>query len=135
VNQKRLICSVALAISLTGLPALASETKQLASVADLLVGLEKRLEVNPNDVDGWVLLGRSYHHLQNWNKAKAAFDKAKQLGYAGEAPNIDAAAKPTTSKRNVDKIHWLKPSDTIDLLIAPMAAACATPTSANCDQR
>jgi len=67
--------------------------KGKAGSIDTLVGpLKARLEREPNDVDGWVLLGRSYHFLQNWNEATAAFAKARALGWKGEAPAITADA-------------------------------------------
>jgi len=41
--------------------------------------LRKRLEENPDDVQGWVLLGRSYKNLQNYPKAIEAFENAERL--------------------------------------------------------
>lgn len=54
------------------------------SIDVLAERLKARLEQQPNDVNGWVLLARSYHYLQRWDDAQAAFDKAKSLGYQGE---------------------------------------------------
>ena len=41
-----------------------------------VVALEKRLEQNPNDAQGWTLLARSYSSLQRYKEASAAFEKA-----------------------------------------------------------
>jgi cytochrome c-type biogenesis protein CcmH len=41
--------------------------------------LRKRLETNPEDVQGWVLLGRSYKNLQNYPKAIEALETAERL--------------------------------------------------------
>lgn len=59
---------------------------KVESIDVLVERLRKRLESNPGDVDGWVLLGRSYHYLQRWDDAAAAFARARALGYQGEAP-------------------------------------------------
>lgn len=37
--------------------------------------LEKKLETSPDDVNGWILLGRSYTALQNWDRARTVFEK------------------------------------------------------------
>lgn len=58
---------------------------KIDSVEVMLERLRARLETEPNDVDGWVLLGRSYHYLERWDDAKAAFAKARALGYRGDA--------------------------------------------------
>lgn len=64
-----------------------------ADAIDVLVErLQTRLQNEPNDVDGWVLLGRSYHYLQRWDDATAAFKKARELGWPGEPPALDASS-------------------------------------------
>jgi cytochrome c-type biogenesis protein CcmH len=50
--------------------------------AELLRGLEQRLQDNPADVEGWVLLGRSYKTAQLYGQAETALIRAAQL-----APN------------------------------------------------
>lgn len=82
------------------------------SVAELVVGLEQRLQENPNDMRGWVLLGKSYHHLQNWTKATEAFKQAKKLGYDGSVP-----ALPNTTRMPI-KTHPLlrRREETLELL-------------------
>ena len=75
-------------------------TAGLASVDTLLVGLKQRLESQPDDVDGWVLLSKSYFHLDRWEQADEAFEKAKALGYAGSwqpLPRIDAFSESSSS--------------------------------------
>ena len=64
-----------------------------APVDVLLVGLKQRLENRPNDVDGWILLSKSYFHLNQLEPANEAFEKARSLGYSGDwqpVPRIDA---------------------------------------------
>lgn len=55
--------------------------------------LRARLEGAPDDVDGWVLLARSYHFLGRYDAAEGALAKARELGYDGpalEAPRRSA---------------------------------------------
>lgn len=52
----------------------------VASVASMVQGLRERLEKEPDDADGWVLLARSYEHLGQHQEALAAHERAKALG-------------------------------------------------------
>lgn len=84
--------------SLTALPAPASQESdsKIAPVETMLIGLKQRLEKEPDDVAGWVLLSKSYYHLQRWQQAEAVFEKAKALGYTGSwqpLPPIDSFAQ------------------------------------------
>lgn len=68
----------------------------------LLIGLKKKLEKQPNDVDGWVLLSKSYYHLNRMTEAQQAFEQAVTLGYAGNwkpLPRIDSAMQNGSSSR------------------------------------
>jgi cytochrome c-type biogenesis protein CcmH len=57
------------------------------AVAQMVGRLEARLRANPNDVNGWLLLGRSYFQLGQYLKAADAYERAyTQSG--GE--NLDA---------------------------------------------
>jgi len=75
----------------------------LESVDVLLVGLKQRLAAQPDDVDGWVLLSKSYYHLNRREEAEAAFEKARALGYTGSwqpLPRIDSLAQDISSSIN-----------------------------------
>ncbi len=48
-------------------------------LAELLPQLEERLATNPEDVQGWRLLGRSYLSVQNYPKAREALERAHAL--------------------------------------------------------
>ena len=52
---------------------------QLASVDDMVAGLDRRLQKNPNDLAGWKMLGRSYFQLRQFDKAIHAFERAVEL--------------------------------------------------------
>jgi cytochrome c-type biogenesis protein CcmH len=69
---------------------------QAGSVDTLVERLRTRLQAESGDVDGWVLLGRSYHFLQRWEEATAAFAKARALGWQGEAPALDGSNTPAS---------------------------------------
>lgn len=76
---------------------------EIAPVDVMLVGLKQRLEKQPDDVDGWVLLSKSYYHLNRWQEAEEAFEKAKAMGYAGRwqpLPRIDSFSQNSTSSQN-----------------------------------
>ena len=51
-----------------------------SEVMQLVTGLLKRLEAEPDNVDGWVLLGRTYLTISNFEGALAAYRKAMEVG-------------------------------------------------------
>lgn len=59
------------------------QNKQAASVEDLLVKLELRLERQADDMQGWLLLAKSYRYLQRDSDAESALKKAQALGFDG----------------------------------------------------
>jgi hypothetical protein len=96
-------------------PALGNQEAATAieSVDVMLVGLKQKLEAQPDDVDGWVLLSKSYFHLNRLEEAKAAFEKAKALGYNGNwqpLPRIDSFSQNSSSSIN---LRDYKTSETI----------------------
>jgi hypothetical protein len=69
-------------------------TDGLASVESLLAGLRDRLEENPDDAKGWLLLAKSYQHLGQDDEARSAYDKAAALGQTDLALSESLAADP-----------------------------------------
>ncbi len=57
----------------------AVDNSQAPALADLLPQLEQRLATSPDDVEGWRLLGRSYLSVNEFVKARSAFEKALAL--------------------------------------------------------
>jgi cytochrome c-type biogenesis protein CcmH len=49
------------------------------AIAQMLASLEAKLEANPTDVNGWLLLGRSYFQLNRYFKAADAYQQAYTL--------------------------------------------------------
>ena len=66
---------------------------QAPPLEQMIERLRLRLESEPGDMQGWVLLGRSYQFLGQDDEARVAFERARTLGYAGEA------APPTATGR------------------------------------
>jgi cytochrome c-type biogenesis protein CcmH len=56
---------------------------QAATVDSMLQQLEAKLEANPNDLQGWLLLGRSTAQLQRFDASAQAYQRAYDLS-AGE---------------------------------------------------
>jgi len=56
-----------------------------ADVAAMVAKLEKRLKDEPNDLPGWLMLGRSYLTLNRLDEAIVAYDRARQLD--GKSPD------------------------------------------------
>jgi len=52
---------------------------QAPALAELLPQLEQRLATSPDDVAGWRLLGRSYLSVNEFSKARSAFERALAL--------------------------------------------------------
>lgn len=51
---------------------------QTAFIRTMVQQLADKMEANPNDVDGWLRLGRAYEVLEEPAKSKAAFGQAKR---------------------------------------------------------
>jgi hypothetical protein len=54
--------------------------KPIGSVASMLEGLKTRLESEPEDAGSWLLLAKSYQHLDQTEDADAAYQRARSLG-------------------------------------------------------
>jgi cytochrome c-type biogenesis protein CcmH len=67
--------------------ATAEDSARNAQLSDLLEQLEARLQSNPNDVNGWLLLGRSSISMQRFKRGIEAYQRAYELS-RGE--NVDA---------------------------------------------
>ena len=76
-----------------------------ASVEEMVAALDQRLQENPDDIEGWKMLGRSYMQLQNYPKATAAFERAlamenppaaQTLAALGEALLIEQGSAGST---------------------------------------
>lgn len=71
-----------------GSPALPSGGGASQEMDAAVTALAQRLESNPNDVNGWKMLGRSYMTIGNYSGAVQAFQKAVDLESAGDAQSL-----------------------------------------------
>ena len=104
----------------------------MADVETLLTQLEQRLEQNPDDVDGWAMLGRSRFALQRFEPAAQAFAKANELTQRQNADLLTAEGEALgmARERNLqgeprelfDRALGLSPDHAKALWYAGMAA-------------
>jgi cytochrome c-type biogenesis protein CcmH len=65
---------------------------QIKMVEGMVKGLAEKLEKNPDDYKGWMMLGRSYTVLKNYEGAKKAYEKAVSLKPAEVEPKLQYMA-------------------------------------------
>lgn len=58
---------------------IAQMQSQVAKIRAMVDGLSARLQANPNDGEGWAMLGRSLRVLGQSDRAKSAFERAMPL--------------------------------------------------------
>ena len=94
----------------------------VGSVASMVEGLANRLRDNPDDGGSWLLLARSYKHLNQIDEAVEAYEKAAALGefdaeLADLGGTIDTQAAGARIYGNVklspDAIGIVQPNDTV----------------------
>ena len=56
-----------------------NNSQKVADVASLFERLKQRLEENPDDVDGWKMMGLSYMHFEQYGQAVEAYKMATRL--------------------------------------------------------
>lgn len=56
-----------------------TEAKTAANVSDMIAKLQQRLKQKPDDIEGWVMLGRSYTYLQQHQNAADVFAQLNRL--------------------------------------------------------
>lgn len=79
-------------------------------IARMVDGLAERLKANPDDAEGWLMLGRSYKYLEQYPKAVDAFANAyRLLGDKPEVMLLYADALAYASNKNLSG----KPSELI----------------------
>jgi len=71
-----------------GQPELQSASSELPEMEDVIGDLAARLQENPDDSNGWKMLGRSHMTMGNYAAAVDAFERAVQLESAQDAQTL-----------------------------------------------
>lgn len=72
----------------------------LPGMDDAIAALAKRLEENPDNADGWSMLGRSYMSVGNYPRAVEAFEKAMELESGQNAQTLVSLAEAQLALTN-----------------------------------
>ena len=64
----------------------AKKPGQMPSVDEMVVALQKRLQENPDDAQGWFLLGRTYMAMKKYPQAAEAYETLLKI--TGDEPTI-----------------------------------------------
>jgi cytochrome c-type biogenesis protein CcmH len=75
-----------------GQPNVPSGGGSMPDSQEIVASLAERLENEPDDLDGWLMLGRSYQSMQQYDDAIAAFEKAVALEQGQNAQSLTALA-------------------------------------------
>lgn len=123
-------------------PLAGESPENVAMIQGMVAGLAARLEQNPDDFDGWMMLGRSYTVLNQPEKSAEAYEKAIALRPKEVAARLQYAvllmadvdpnsADPLPSKLTtvVDEILALEPGQPEALYLAGLGRAKAGDTS------
>ncbi len=78
-----------------GAPVALAAEHQSADMGDAMLRLAARLQENPDDLDGWILLARSYAATNRFSEAAAAYEAA--LALAPSSPELQAAYGEATA--------------------------------------
>jgi cytochrome c-type biogenesis protein CcmH len=120
------------AISHSAEMAVDPDTLKLAEVNKMVAGLAEKMKANPDDAQGWIMLGRSYKFQQEYPKAVEAFANAyRLLGDQAEVMLLYADAIAYANDKNlagkptelVFKALTLEPDNMNALWLGGMAKA------------
>lgn len=82
--------------------AMPSANQETPSVEQMVSGLANRLEQNPDDLEGWIMLGRSYRVMNRFAEATKAYRKANELSGGDNADILVAEAATLGLSRDRD---------------------------------
>jgi len=79
---------------------------KVADIDSMFASLKQRLEDNPDDVQGWMMMGLTYMHYQQFDQALAAYRNADALlpGDSDIQQALDRALAAITDKSAADTI-------------------------------
>lgn len=73
--------------AVANIPSQQAQSTQAQTLQASIAKLEQRLQKEPNNGEGWKMLGQSYFVLQQYDKALGAYNKASELAKHGD-PNV-----------------------------------------------
>lgn len=94
--------------SATSIPAARTQTTasesrtSVGSVASMIEGLTKRLQDDPDDAKGWLLLAQSYKHLGRTADAIEAYRNAKALGMSDDG--LETISESSVSEQDAAQV-------------------------------
>ena len=104
----------------------------VGSVSSLTAGLEARLEAQPDDGEGWLLLAKSYFYLGRLEEARQAYARAVELGNADATVAQQVGADGPTSGGVAGSVslsaaaaELVEPNDTVFIFARPPGQAGA----------
>lgn len=83
-----------------GSPGVPSGAGSMPDVSEMAASLAKRLEDNPDDIDGWKMLGRSYQTLDDFDNAVSAYEHAVELEQGKNAQTLVTLAVAVMGQQN-----------------------------------
>lgn len=109
-----------------------AENGQQPTVSEMVEKLAARLQSNPEDAEGWFMLGRSYMVMQRYAEAASALERVHAL--VGDEPNVlvayaDALAMASDGRiagkpqAMIEKALTLEPHNKVALWLAGMGRA------------
>ena len=99
-----------------------SEKERRQMVLGMVQRLAARLKENPNDIQGWLRLARSYQVMGQPRKAREAFEKAKALQNENlksrrqTPPRPPVAAPRGPSQADIDAARQMSPQDRQEMI-------------------
>jgi cytochrome c-type biogenesis protein CcmH len=82
------------------------EKTMQAELSGMAQTLAKKLEANPDNQEGWVMLGRSYRALEKYDNAVSAYDRALKLSADDNLKLERAEVLALKAKGNFDGEPW-----------------------------
>lgn len=86
------VCISASLYHFIGSPNVQSGASELPNEDEMVAALEERLESSPDDVNGWLMLGRSYQTLKRYDQSISAFERLIELEQSKNAESMVALA-------------------------------------------
>jgi len=105
------------------------------TMEEAAAGLEKRLLEEPDNAEGWYMLGRTYMVLKKYHKAKTAYEKTLDLvgedaeillRYVDALAMVEGGKLSGKAKPVLDKVIRLLPENTMALWLAGTAESQAS---------